>query len=115
AFGLFGAALLYGDGMITPAISVLSAVEGLQVATNVFEPFVVPITVVILIGLFLVQRRGTSGIGTVFGPITIVWFIALTALGLPQIARNPVVLTAIDPLHAVRFFGAYGSAAFLTL
>ena len=82
--GLFGAALLYGDGMITPAISVLSAVEGLGIATNVFEPYVVPITVVILIMLFLVQRRGTGGIGAA-GPIMIVWFAALILLGLPHI------------------------------
>ena len=80
--------------MITPAISVLSAVEGLGVATHVFEPFVVPITVVILIALFLVQHRGTSGIGTIFGPIMIVWFLTIAALGLPHIVRNPVVLRA---------------------
>ena len=84
AVGLFGAALLYGDGMITPAISVLSAVEGLSVATHVFEPFIVPITVGILIGLFLAQHRGTSGIGKVFGPIMIVWFLLIAVLGLPR-------------------------------
>src|SRR5262249_23527672 len=97
--GLFGAALLYGDGMITPAISVLSAVEGLGVATQVFEPFVVPITVVILILLFFAQKRGTGGIGAVFGPIMIVWFITLIALGLPHIFENPVVLGSINPLR----------------
>src|SRR4029078_5932628 len=86
-----------GDGIITPAISVLSAVEGLGVATHVFEPFVVPITVVILILLFIVQRRGTGGIGAVFGPIMIVWFFTLVALGLPHIARNPSVLAAGNP------------------
>ena len=80
AIGLFGAALLYGDGMITPAISVLSAVEGLSVATHVFEPYIVLITVVILIGLFLVQSRGTSGIGVIFGPIMIAWFVVLSLI-----------------------------------
>src|SRR5262245_30932147 len=89
--GLFGAALLYGDGMITPAISVLSAVEGLGIATHVFEPFVVAITVIILILLFYAQSRGTGGIGIVFGPIMIVWFATLILLGLPHIQSAPVV------------------------
>ncbi len=87
--GLFGAALLYGDGMITPAISVLSAVEGLRVATPVFSPYVVPITVVILIGLFWFQRRGTEGVGKVFGPMMVVWFAMLAILGVYQIVRSP--------------------------
>ena len=113
--GLFGAALLYGDGMITPAISVLSAVEGLSVATHRFEPIVVPITVVILVLLFLVQHRGTSGIGSVFGPIMILWFVVIAALGLPEILRNPIVLDAIDPAHAVAFFSQHGFGAFVTL
>jgi KUP system potassium uptake protein len=113
--GLFGAALLYGDGMITPAISVLSAVEGLGVATHVFEPFVVPITVVILIGLFLVQRRGTGGIGAVFGPIMIVWFFTLVALGLPHIVENPVVLTSVNPLLGITFLRHEGIASLGTL
>ena len=91
AVGLFGAALLYGDGMITPAISVLSAVEGLGVATHMFEPFVVPITVVILALLFVMQRRGTAGIGSVFGPVMIIWFATIAALGLGAVVRNPVV------------------------
>jgi len=115
AIGLFGAALLYGDGMITPAISVLSAVEGLGVATNVFEPFVVPITVVILIILFVMQHRGTGGIGAVFGPIMIVWFITIALLGLPKIIANPVVLMAFDPLLGLSFLAHQGLAAFLTL
>ena len=115
AIGLFGAALLYGDGMITPAISVLSAVEGLSVATHRFEPIVVPLTVVILVLLFLVQHRGTSGIGSVFGPIMIVWFVIIAALGLPAILRNPIVLDAIDPAHAVAFFSQHGFGAFVTL
>ena len=113
--GLFGAALLYGDGMITPAISVLSAVEGLGVATHVFEPFVVPITVAVLIALFMMQRHGTAGIGVVFGPIMVVWFLTIAVMGLPQIAHNPVVLRAINPVYALRFLGEHGIASFLTL
>jgi len=115
AFGLFGAALLYGDGMITPAISVLSAGEGLSIATHRFEPYVVPITVVILIVLFVVQSRGTSGIGTIFGPIMIGWFVVLALLGFPAIARNPIVLTALSPSYGMRFFATHGPAAVLTL
>ena len=115
AAGLFGAALLYGDGMITPAISVLSAVEGLAVEAHVFEPFVVPLTVVILIGLFLVQHRGTGGIGAVFGPVMVVWFVTLALLGIPKIVANPVVFHAIDPRAAIAFFSHHGIAAFLTL
>ena len=115
ALGLFGAALLYGDGMITPAISVLSAVEGLSIATHRFEPYIVPITVVILIVLFVFQSRGTSGIGTIFGPIMIGWFVVLALLGVPAIARNPIVLTAISPAYGVRFFEAHGLRAVLTL
>jgi len=115
AIGLFGAALLYGDGMITPAISVLSAVEGLGVATHVFEPYVVPITVVILVGLFLVQRHGTAGIGTIFGPIMIVWFTVISLVALPWIARQPVVLSSINPVHGLTLLKHHGLAAFLTL
>ena len=87
--GLFGAALLYGDGMITPAISVLSAVEGLRIATPVFEPYVIPITIVILIGLFPFQRRGTAGVGAVFGPVTLVWFGVLAVLGIRRHRPRP--------------------------
>ncbi|HWF85434.1 MAG TPA: KUP/HAK/KT family potassium transporter, partial [Vicinamibacterales bacterium] len=115
AIGLFGAALLYGDGMITPAISVLSAVEGLGIATHRFESFVVPITVAILIALFLFQHRGTGGIGAVFGPVMVVWFTAIALLGLPHIRESPVVLTALNPVHAVRFFAEHGLRAFVTL
>ena len=115
AIGLFGAALLYGDGMITPAISVLSAVEGLSVATHVFEPFIVPITVVILIALFLVQSRGTTGIGAVFGPIMIAWFANLAVLGVGPILRNPHVLSAVNPWHAYEFFVLHRIGAFVTL
>ena len=115
AIGLFGAALLYGDGMITPAISVLSAVEGLSVATHVFEPYIVLITVVILIGLFLVQSRGTSGIGVIFGPIMIAWFLVIAILGLPPILKNPRILSALNPWHAYAFFAEHRFASLLTL
>jgi KUP system potassium uptake protein len=102
ALGLFGAALLYGDGMITPAISVLGAVEGLEVATHLFEPYVVPTAVAILLGLFMVQSHGTERIGFLFGPIMIVWFVAIASFGVVWIARDPHVLEAFDPRHAVR-------------
>ena len=94
---IFGAALLYGDGLITPVISVLSAVEGLNVATNAFEPYVLPITCGVLIGLFMVQRQGTARIGKVFGLVMLLWFFSLAALGLMQVLRVPEVLSALDP------------------
>ena len=102
--GLFGTALLYGEGVITPAISVLSAVEGLEIATPALSRFIVPITVVILIGLFLMQRRGTAGVAIIFGPITLLWFVALALLGIMWIIRAPEVLTAISPHYAIAFF-----------
>jgi KUP system potassium uptake protein len=101
---LFGAALLYGDGVITPAISVLSAVEGLGVATHSLRELVVPLTCLILVALFLVQRRGTSGLGSIFGRVMLIWFMAIAALGLRYILRQPQVLWAVDPRHAVDFF-----------
>ncbi len=113
--GLFGAALLYGDGMITPAISVLSAVEGLEVATPIFHAYVVPITIVILIGLFLIQRRGTAGIGAIFGPVMLVWFGTLSVMGVAGILRHPAVLAAVNPAYAVRFFVHNGGRGFLVL
>jgi len=113
--GLFGAALLYGDGMITPAISVLSAVEGLEVATPVFQPYILPITVAILIGLFAVQRHGTARIGTIFGPVMLLWFLVLAALGVAQVVQHPDVLTAVNPVHGVRFFTRNGLTGFLVL
>jgi KUP system potassium uptake protein len=113
--GLFGAALLYGDSMITPAISVLSAVEGLEVATPVFRPYIVPITIGILVALFAAQRRGTAGIGKVFGPVTLSWFFVLSLLGVRQILRRPTVLAALNPLHAARFFLINGAVGFLVL
>ncbi len=113
--GMFGAALFYGDSMITPAISVLSAVEGLNVATPVFEPYIIPITVVIIIGLFIVQFKGTGTVGAFFGPITAVWFIVLAVLGVIQITRNPHVLNAINPAYAVGFFADNHLLGFLAL
>ncbi|MET0399051.1 MAG: potassium transporter Kup [Longimicrobiaceae bacterium] len=113
--GLFGTALLYGDGMITPAISVLSAVEGLKVATPLFEPYIIPITIAILVGIFAVQSRGTAGIGKVFGPVTLVWFAALAALGISWILREPRVLLSVSPHYAVRFFAENGWHGFLVL
>jgi len=104
ALGLFGAALLYGDGMITPAISVLSAVEGLDVATPVFRPYIVPITLAVLVLLFVVQRIGTAKVGAMFGPVMMIWFGVIAAIGVSQIVRAPHVLTAVDPRWAVRFF-----------
>jgi KUP system potassium uptake protein len=103
-FGLFGAALLYGDGVITPAISVLGAIEGLSYKTPVFEDWVVPIAIGIISGLFLVQRRGTAGVGKIFGPLTSVWFVCIALLGIRAIAANPSVLAAMNPLHAFEFF-----------
>ncbi|MBM4300947.1 MAG: potassium transporter Kup [Deltaproteobacteria bacterium] len=102
--GIFGAALLYGDGLITPVISVLSAVEGLNVATSAAEPFVLPISCGVLFGLFFFQRLGTERIGNVFGPIMLFWFTSIAALGLAQILRRPEILAALDPRYAVSFF-----------
>ncbi|MGQ0813313.1 MAG: potassium transporter Kup [Gemmatimonadota bacterium] len=113
--GLFGTALLFGEGVITPAISVLSAVEGLEIATPALQHFVIPITVVILIGLFMMQKHGTARVGAIFGPITLVWFIALAALGVMWIVREPAVLAAVNPLYAVRFFANNGTLGYLVL
>ena len=113
--GLFGASLLYGDGMITPAISVLSAVEGLEVVTPVFRPYVVPITIAILVGLFMVQRRGTAKIGAVFGPVMLVWFTTLGVLGVINLVQHPQVLAAVNPMYGVRFFAENGSHGYLVL
>ncbi len=112
---LFGAALLYGDGVITPAISVLSAVEGLSVATHTFDKMVVPITLVIIAVLFLVQKRGTDKIGKAFGPVMVVWFIALAVLGVMAVIQAPEVFKAIDPRHGAALFAADPKRAFLVL
>ncbi|HEU5050740.1 MAG TPA: KUP/HAK/KT family potassium transporter, partial [Gemmatimonadales bacterium] len=108
AVGLFGAALLYGDGIITPAISVLGAVEGLSVATPALDRWVLPIAVVIISGLFAVQRRGTAGVGRIFGPLTAVWFLCIALLGIRGIAMHPDVLAGMNPMHAVDFFAREG-------
>jgi KUP system potassium uptake protein len=113
--GVFGTALLYGDGMITPAISVLSAVEGLNVATHVFEPYIIPITVCILIGLFSVQGFGTGKVGSIFGRITLIWFAALALLGIRGIVSAPGVLAAVNPAYGVRFFVENGWNGFVVL
>jgi KUP system potassium uptake protein len=113
--GLFGAALLYGDGMITPAISVLSAIEGLKVVTPVFGPHVVWITIVVLIGLFTVQKFGTAKVGAVFGPIMMLWFTTIAVLGIVHIVREPSVLQAVLPTHAVSFFMRNHLTGFLVL
>jgi KUP system potassium uptake protein len=113
--GLFGAALLYGDGVITPAISVLGAMEGLKVLAPAFDPFVVPITVTILLALFLFQKRGTAGVGAVFGPITLVWFVCIALLGIRGILLDPSVLRAFNPAYAVNFFIEDGLRGFLVL
>jgi KUP system potassium uptake protein len=115
ALVIFGAALLYGDGVITPAISVLSAVEGLTVATTALTPGIIPLTCVILVCLFLVQRKGTAGIGRVFGPIMAVWFLTIAVLGVRQIVRYPSVLEALSPVHAVRFFATHHLHGMLVL
>ena len=113
--GIFGAALLYGDGMITPAITVLGAIEGLKVATPLFDPYVVPIAVGILIGVFAIQSHGTHRVGRLFGPIMVCWFVVIAVLGISWLVERPVVLTAIDPRHAVAFFGEHRLHGFAVL
>ncbi len=113
--GVFGAALFYGDGVITPAISVLSAVEGLEIATPLFKPYVVPITVVVLIALFWFQRNGTSTVGALFGPVMVAWFAILALAGLTNIAGNPEILAAINPVHAILFLSQHGWSSFIVL
>ena len=113
--GVFGTALLYGDGMITPAISVLSAVEGLEEVNSSFHDWVVPIAIVIIVGLFLVQKRGTGAVGRVFGPIMIVWFAVLAVLGLRQLMHGTEIIQSINPVWAIRFFRGDSANAFLSL
>ncbi len=115
AVGIFGTAIFYGDGVITPAISVLSAVEGLELLSPAFHPYIVPLALVIIFGLFYVQKNGTSGIGRFFGPICAVWFLALAALGIPHIVAHPEVLAAVNPLHALRFAVEQKGTAFVLL
>jgi len=113
--GIFGTCLFYGDGVITPAISVLSAVEGLEVISPAFKKYVIPLTLVILFGLFMVQKRGTAGIGKFFGPITVVWFACIALLGLVHIADNPSILWAISPFYALGFIWNNPGTTFIIL
>ncbi len=113
--GLFGAALLYGDGMITPAISVLSAVEGLHVATPAFQPFVIPITICVLTGLFMIQKRGSAKVGALFGQLMVLWFACLAALGVHGIVQHPGVIAALNPVHAVSYLHRNGFGSFFVL
>ncbi len=113
--GVFGAALFYGDSVITPAISVLSAVEGLEVVTPVLKPYVLPISVTVLIGLFSMQRFGTAVVGKLFGPIILIWFGVLTATGIDQIVQQPVILHALNPLHALEFLHSQGWHMFVAV
>jgi len=115
AIGIFGTALFYGDGVITPAISVLSAVEGLEVISPAFKDYVVPITLLVLFGLFFVQKRGTGGIGKFFGPITVLWFLTIAALGLSHIIGHPEILAALSPHHALRFIWEQPGTTFIIL
>jgi KUP system potassium uptake protein len=115
AIGLFGAALIYGDGAITPAISVLSALEGLNIATPAVKPYVLPAAVVILVALFAIQPQGTARIGKAFGPIMCLWFLAIGVLGIAGIARHPTVLAAVNPLYGLRYLFSNGYASFLVL
>jgi KUP system potassium uptake protein len=113
--GLFGAALLYGDGIITPAISVLSATEGLEIAAPGFAPYVLPATLVVLFLLFRFQRYGTARVGGVFGPIMLIWFVTIGVFGAVEVARHPGILAALNPWHAVRFFWEHRGSAFFVL
>ena len=115
AIGVIGAALLYGDGVITPAISVLSATEGLTVAAPWLAPFTVPLTVVILVVLFLFQRKGTESVAKLFGPVMLVWFLTLAITGIAQIVRYPSVFAAINPLHALHFLTSHGVGSLIIL
>lgn len=113
--GLFGAALFYGDGIITPAISVLSAVEGLEILTPAFKPYILPITLITLIGLFIFQRRGTASVGALFGPVMVIWFAVIAALGAAAIVENPAVLAAVNPVHAFHFLTGNSLLGFFAL
>lgn len=113
--GAFGAALFYGDTLLTPSISVLSAIEGLEVATPNLKTFILPISVGILIALFLLQRHGTATVGKLFGPVIVLWFLALGTVGIWHIANNPIILNALNPLHALNFLAARGTGVFLAV
>src|SRR6185503_779284 len=113
--GLFAAALLYGDGVITPAISVLSAIEGIEVVTPAVAPWVMPIALVVLTALFLVQHRGTARVGKFFGPVALLWFVVIGALGFLSLVKTPGVLAAFDPRHAAAFFAEHGWSGVVVL
>lgn len=113
--GVFGAALLYGDGMITPSISVLSAMEGLKVATTRFDPYILPATIAVLVALFSLQRLGTGRVGALFGPVMLVWFAVLAALGVAGLVRRPEVLAALNPGHGLQFLLANGRTGFVVV
>ncbi len=113
--GLLGAALIYGDGVITPAISVLSALEGVNVVTSAFKPFIMPMAVAILVGLFAAQRFGTEKIGSAFGPIMSLWFVVIAALGIAALVKHPAVLVALDPRYAINFLRHSGSSGVMVL
>ncbi len=115
AIGIFGTSLFYGDGVITPAISVLSAVEGLEVVSPAFKQYVVPITLLVLFALFFVQKRGTGGIGKFFGPITVLWFVSIAVLAIPHILGHPEILGALSPHHALRFMWEQPGTTFIIL
>jgi KUP system potassium uptake protein len=113
--GLFGAALIYGDGIITPAISVLSALEGLNVATSFFQPYTMPMAVAVLIGLFAIQSRGTAAVGKAFGPIMLLWFLTIAILGLVGVVQHPQVLVAVNPAYGFALLTTHGFAGFAVL
>ncbi|QKJ66587.1 potassium transporter Kup [Deefgea piscis] len=113
--GLFGAALFYGDSIITPAISVLSALEGISIVSHTFDPYIIPIAIAVMVALFWIQARGTASMGKLFGPITIAWFLALAGLGIAQIIQAPEVLKALNPLYAIEFFIGSPKIAFILL
>jgi KUP system potassium uptake protein len=113
--GVFGASLFYGDAVLTPAVTVLSAVEGLEVGTSAFKPYVVPIAVVVIVALFVFQARGTTAVGRLFGPITLAWFVAIGAAGVYGIAQHPGVLVALNPLYAIGFLTSHAAESFVVL
>jgi KUP system potassium uptake protein len=113
--GIVSGALFYGDAMITPALSVLSAMEGLKLATPALDPYVVPLTALILLALFAAQSRGTASVAAFFGPVTLVWFVAIAGAGVPQIVQNPTVLLAVNPVYGITFLLAHGVIGFMTL
>jgi KUP system potassium uptake protein len=115
AVGIFGTAIFYGDGVITPAISVLSAVEGLELLSPAFNPYIMPIALVVIFGLFYVQKNGTAGIGKLFGPICVLWFVTIAVMGIPHIWAHPEVLGAVSPHHALRFIFQHPGTTFVLL